>query len=295
MIVLKNIMVNHYTKIGLGTVQFGMYYGISNSVGKTKSTEVSKLLDTAEKYGIDLLDTASAYGDAEKQIGENMPERFKIVSKFMPPEQGDSVNDLLEASLKQLKKETLYGYLAHRPLALIQNGKVWDQLHELKEKGVIQKIGFSLNSPDEAEMLLEAGFIPNLVQLPYNYFDRRFESLINSLKKNGCEIHARSVFLQGLFFMKPDDLSSYFIEVKKPLIELQKSVTNLTGSLLHFVLNHPLIDRVIIGVENNRQLVQNLESIKVARQLPNLGYQVSEHIVSPSNWPEKNDLYIRSK
>jgi len=278
--------MNEKQKIGLGTVQFGSHYGISNKSGKTKPEEVTRILNVASKHHIRILDTASAYGDAEKVLGMNDLRQFSVVSKFMPSGNAGALSQQLQNTLADLNIENLYGYLAHRPVHLLENLYLWDELQKYREKKIIKKIGFSLNRPEELDNLLKAGIIPDLVQLPYNYFDRRFEKSIELLKERNCEIHSRSTFLQGLFFKKREELSLFFDDVK-PLIEnLHKNVRHLPASLLAFVIKHPLIDHVIVGVENSDQLVENLTMLVHAEPLPELDSKLSEKILMPSNWPE---------
>lgn len=279
-------MNESFQKIGLGSAQFGMPYGISNSHGKTPIEEVTKILELAKEKGIRLLDTASAYGNAEKVLGKHDLSSFKIVSKFMPPGKRKTITDQLSKSLGDLGVTSLYGYLAHRPKNLAENLHQWEELNQLKEQGFIQNIGFSLNEVSELEQLLAKGTIPNIIQVPFNYFDRRFEDAMISLKEDGCEIHSRSVFLQGLFFTNIQELGPYFNEVLPILEHLQSSVENLPAALLNFVLNQPFIDRVIVGVENSRQFTQNLENNAMFDSLPKLHQKISESILIPSNWPK---------
>jgi len=273
-------------KLGLGTVQFGLKYGISNNSGKTSENEVQKIIALARKYHVDTLDSASAYGDAEEVLGKSNLDGFKVVSKFLPASLGLSIKEQFSSSLRNLGTKTLYGYLAHRPMDLLENPEQWEELQALKAEGKVQKIGFSLNEPEEIEKLLNKGFTPDLIQVPYNYFDRRFESAILSLKKTGCEIHTRSAFLQGLFFMNPDNLEDYFNSIKPNLLRLQK-IKALSGAMLKFVLEKSFIDKVIIGVENSHQLEQNISQLEYASSLPDLNMEISDNILIPSRWPKK--------
>lgn len=280
-------MANSVQKIGLGTAQFGLNYGISNIQGQTSPTEVRKILENAREHKITVIDTASAYGDAEKVLGQHDLSTFKVVSKFLPPEESEKVSDQLEQSINNLGLNTLYGYLAHRPVHLAENLFLWEELQSLKAEGFVEKIGFSLNTPQELENLLQKRIVPDLVQVPFNYFDRRFQDLIISLKENGCEIHSRSVFLQGLFFMDIHRLDDYFNELIPLIISLQKRQKKyLPGALLNFVLKKPFIDTVVLGVENNNQLLQNIDSVTTAGELPELKTSISESILIPSNWPK---------
>ncbi|MCC8358756.1 aldo/keto reductase [Salinimicrobium sediminilitoris] len=274
-------------KIGLGTVQFGLPYGISNTKGQTSPQEVKNILELAKREGIDLLDSASAYGNAEEILGKNDLQSFRVVSKFLPAAAGKKIEEQLDQTLNNLGKNSLYAYLAHKPLHLLGSPGEWERLQEFQQKEKIQKIGYSLNEPEELERLLDAGLMPDLVQVPYNYFDRRFEDQIVELRKNGCEIHTRSAFLQGLFFKDPEELPEYFQDVKLTIQELQEQKESLAGKLLKFVLERSFIDRVIVGVENSNQLQHNLQSVSAEGKLPELSKVISENILIPSRWPKK--------
>lgn len=274
-------------KIGLGSVQFGLPYGISNQTGQTPIEEVSKILDLAFANGIRIIDTASGYGTSESVIGMLNDDRFSIVSKFGPSPSAEDIRQQLENSLSALKAESLYGYLAHRPLDLLENTIVWQELQKLKDEKKISKIGFSLNSPDEYQQLKSAGMVPDLVQAPFNYFDTRFREALTELKKNGCEVHTRSTFLQGLFFTDTEKLSPFFDELKPNLQYLHKTYNDrLEGALLSYVLQQEFIDVVIMGVENAAQLTANLESIAAAPELEPLGVPFPEKLVMPMHWPK---------
>ncbi len=280
-------MQNKISKLGLGTVQFGIPYGISNSTGKTTSSEVATIIKSASQNHIQYIDTAAAYGNAEEVLGKNSLENFRVVSKFMPSDSYKSISNQLEETLKNLRLSKIYGYMAHRPLSLVEDVSIWDKLKILKEKKLVHKIGYSLNQPEELKVLLDKNFFPDIVQVPYNYFDRRFEQDLIYLKKAGCEIHTRSAFLQGLFFVNPNQLSSFFNEVKPHLVEVKASTNNLAGSLLNYVLCKDFIHQVIIGVENNDQLLSNISSIANVEVLKDLDYKFSDNILMPSNWPKE--------
>tara|TARA_R110000868_G_scaffold118059_2_gene313291 strand:- start:20746 stop:21585 length:840 start_codon:yes stop_codon:yes gene_type:complete len=279
--------MNLNNKIGLGSVQFGIPYGVSNKDGQTSREEVTEILKYANKSGIAIIDTASAYGNAEEVLGDNDLNKFKIISKFMPQEESISISLQLSKSLSTLKIDTLYGYLAHRPLNLINNQNQWEELLVLKQEKKIKKIGFSLNEPREFELLFQKGMIPDLIQVPYNYFDNRFKDILVDLKANGCEIHTRSTFLQGLFFTDVKKLPSFFDEVKNEIRELQINFyNNLSSVLLKHVLSLDFVDVVIMGVENQKQLENNIVNINSAPILESKEFNFSESFIMPVNWPK---------
>ncbi len=275
-------MTDPVSKIGLGTVQFGIPYGISNKHGQTTEVEVNLILNYAKEVGIDVLDTASAYGTSEKVLGKNDLFDFKIVSKFLLQ---NSISKQLKESLQNLNVHSLYGYMAHRPMEVADNPAVWNQLIQLKEQGRIKKIGFSFNEVHEIENILSLGIIPDIIQVPFNYFDNRFEPYIIDLKEQGCEIHIRSVFLQGLFFTETTTLSSYFDEVKPIIVQLQNYGDKLPGVLLKYCIEKPFIDKVIFGINTLEQLQKNIKNILCSESLSLNTIKINNNIIIPSKWP----------
>jgi aryl-alcohol dehydrogenase-like predicted oxidoreductase len=271
-------------RIGIGTVQFGIKYGISNTFGQTPEAEVSEILNYAKLVGINLLDTASSYGNAEAVLGKSNLSAFQIVSKYLS--NGEKVEKHLQQSLNNLRIEKLYGYLLHRPSDLLEFPHEWKELKQVQDRGLVQKIGFSLYQPSELVHLMDKGFTPDIIQVPYNYFDRRFEPYFEQLNNNGIEIHTRSSFLQGLFFKKPDDLSQFFDSIKPILKGLHSFGDSLASELLGFSLSNSCISKVIIGVENKFQLIRNLSDLRDFNSLPKLNIQIPEPILLPSSWPK---------
>jgi aryl-alcohol dehydrogenase-like predicted oxidoreductase len=270
------------SRIGLGTVQFGLPYGISNKTGQPDRNTVLEVLDLARSHDISLLDTASAYGTAELLLGQLGTAGFRIVSKYTPPESNISIDEQLHTSLEMMQCESLYGYLSHRPQNLLHHPEQWDSLKHLKDEGFVNKIGFSLNEPAELDALLEAGFQPDLIQLPVNYFDRRFLPYFDDLKSNNTEIHARSVYLQGLFFLK--DFPDRFKPVEHVIRQLQNEVSRLPAALLNFVLSDSRIDQVVIGVQNKDHLLDVISDLDQSENLPELNLSISDDILMPSKW-----------
>lgn len=276
-------MVN---KIALGTVQFGLRYGISNQRGQTPIEEIKSILRYCRSVGIEVLDTASAYGDSESNLGNAGVEDFHVISKFLNNRAQQDSENQLNNTLTRLNKKKLYAYLAHRPEELLTNEWEWDFLNWKKEEKIIEKIGFSLETPQQLEVLLNAGFWPDIIQVPYNYLDRRFEKQIEYLSNKGVEIHCRSAFLQGLFFMPPNSLPSFFDPIKPFLTSLQRSAPDLNGSLLKFVLEKKFISKIVMGVESLAQLQNNLNSATDAATLNTEIPDFEEEIIIPAKWPK---------
>lgn len=281
-------------KLALGTVQFGVSYGINNSYGIPDNKELTFILNEAYNSGIRILDTAPAYGNAEHRIAKLANHNYSIVTKFSEVFDDNSLKQKLTASLKSLKASSLYGYIAHNANELIEVPKIWSSLLWLKnEERVIKKIGYSIYTPQQLEILLNFGFIPDLVQLPYSILDRKFESYITELKNMNVEIHTRSVFLQGLYFMNPNHLPVKLLPLQSVLRYLHELCTQYEipiGALaLNYVYNNNNIDNVVVGVETSTQLQYNLDlmNIKLSSSLMDRINEIeisNPELLNPGNW-----------
>lgn len=273
-------------KIVLGTVQFGLQYGV-NSAGRPSEEAVKGILAEAAKGGITTLDTSSAYGNSEEILGEcTTPEEgFKIVSKY--PKGETSVGEMFNGSLSRLKVKNLYGYLLHHFEVYKSNPNVWDEFRALKEAGKVQKIGFSLYSPEELQFILDNKSPFDLIQVPFNIFEKKFLPLMKEVHERGVEVHVRSTFLQGLFFKDRNALPEKLQPMKKYLLQLDefsmKSELSISEIALNYNLQNPYIDGVLIGVDNVEQLKTNLASVKDTPIDIEINVKEQE-LLNPVNW-----------
>ena len=273
-------------KLVLGTVQFGLQYGI-NSAGRPSEDAVKSILAEASKGGITTLDTSSAYGNSEEILGKCItPEAgFKIVSKY--PKGETPVGELFNNSLRRLKEKSLYGYLLHHFEVYKNNPKVWNEFIALKESGMVRKIGFSLYTPEELQFILDNKSPFDLIQVPFNIFDKKFLPLMKEVHEKGVEVHVRSTFLQGLFFKDREMLPEKLKPLKKYLLELddfsRQSGLSISEIALNYNLQNPYVDGVLIGVDNVAQLQMNLASVK---DTPiDVSIEVKEkELLNPVNW-----------
>jgi aryl-alcohol dehydrogenase-like predicted oxidoreductase len=273
-------------KLALGTVQFGLNYGISNSSGVTSPAEVKHILEYAKSVGISTIDTAFAYGNSEEVLGGAGVTGFNIITKFVPPTTEKSIEYQLSTSLGRLGVASVFGLLAHRALSVVENPEIWKTLEGFKQQGLVKKIGFSFNSIAEADEVLAKGFVPDIVQVPFNYIDQRFVPYMKILKEQGCEIHTRSAFLQGLFFIPHNELPPFFNPIRSIVKTLQNDMENLSGNLLSFCISQPFIDRVVFGVNTLAQLEHNINSISKNIILEPISQNIPVEILTPSMWPK---------
>ena len=265
-------------KIALGTAQFGMDYGLSNTHGKTDKYEVSKILQYAYDYGISLIDTASSYGDSEKILGEVITNYYcKLVTKT--PHFSDSyidnshvvkLKESFHQSLFNLKQKDIYGLLLHSCDDLLKpgGGLLLQEMENIKSNGLVKKIGVSLYNSEQVDIVLSK-FNIDLVQLPINIFDQQLliGGWLDKLKDFDVEIHARSVFLQGLLLMTNDLVPPYFFPIKKNLEAFYKSAKELSLSQLELALGYVMgvseIDQVVVGVNTVEQLKEIIKATQV--------------------------------
>jgi aryl-alcohol dehydrogenase-like predicted oxidoreductase len=289
-------------KLGLGTAQFGLNYGISNTSGQTTIDEVRNIFKIAHANNINLIDTAALYGNSEKIIGESLEQSqtFKIVTKtpyFNTSEITQIQINLLETSinksLSNLKAQSLYGVLFHNANDLFcKNGeRLYLKLKKFKSQKIISKIGFSVYSQEQIDMLLNH-FDFDLIQLPINILDQKLlvNGYLKKLKSHNIEIHARSVFLQGLLLMIIETIPAYFQPIhgllKKFHIAIQEQNISPIQAALYFVKNITYIDHIIIGVNNSIQLIENINAYNLKTCTINFESFAcfDESFTNPSSW-----------
>ena len=286
------------SKLALGTAQFGLKYGIANLEGQIKSSEVNKILELAKNSKIDLIDTAIAYGDSEKVIGDTGIKDFKFVSKLPDlPKDCVDINSWVEghvqSSLMRLGVSSLYGLLVHRSENLLGNvgKKLIKSLKMIKQNGLVKKIGISIYDPSECEKVMKLVRI-DIVQAPLNIVDRRLvaSGWLSKLHSEEVEIHTRSVFLQGLLLMPhnriPKNFNKWSKVLKKWSLELKKNDLSAAEVCLLYPLSFPEIDRVIVGVDNSNQLSELVKKSKSQHSQIDCSFMISndQMLINPSNW-----------
>jgi aryl-alcohol dehydrogenase-like predicted oxidoreductase len=289
-------------KLGLGTVQFGMNYGISNQEGQTSADSVAKILTLAANNNISVLDTAPAYGSSEQILGNTLLQtkhQFNIITKTpkiqkkkITLKDAEIIHHTFNQSLSLLHQSSLYGLLSHDTDNLLAVGGdyVYDKMVELKNRGLVKKIGASVYNEMQLNKLCEK-YSFDLIQLPINVFDQRFlkNSCLTHLKNANIEIHARSAFLQGLLLISPDNIPPYFYSIKQHIIEyhdfLNKHQLTPTSAALGFALGIEEVDTVICGVTNDQQLQELLALKDPINSSYFKEFQLTEDCyINPSQW-----------
>jgi aryl-alcohol dehydrogenase-like predicted oxidoreductase len=285
-------------KLALGTVQFGMRYGINNTNGQVSGKEIEKILEEAKKNKVIIIDTAQAYGNSEETLGVAGVEEFNVITKFSAIKNGNTLYDTILSSLKNLRIQNLYGILFHHFDYWQQNPELWLDLQKIKNTGSIKKIGFSLYHPDQWTVIKKQGIIPDLLQIPVNLLNQQFIPYLSEFKQAGIEVHVRSAFLQGLLLMDTKKLPYEFSEIKLQLEALKKMSQNLSISnreiCLLWLWKNPNIDNIVIGVDSALQWQQNISAGEwCEKNLEKIKINASaficnnDNIINPSKWKKK--------
>lgn len=284
-------------KIALGSAQFGLNYGATNNKGIVSSNEISKILNYACNNDILTLDTASAYGESERNLGNADIDlsKFRVITKTPPQLRSKEVEIYFRKSLDNLKLNKVYGLLLHRAENILSdvNGTIWHELQNLKKHNLVEKIGVSVYNEAEINELLEKYEI-DLIQLPINVLDQRLlkSNILKRIKNKNIEIHARSIFLQGILLEKPCNLAKYFAPFKDSLEKWHKflaeySLTPIEGAL-SFAYSLEVLDYVVLGVTSLDNLQEINSAFKKIKSIPKLDYyrfaSNNEALITPSLW-----------
>jgi aryl-alcohol dehydrogenase-like predicted oxidoreductase len=281
-------------KMIIGTVQFGLDYGVNSSTAKKVSQEdCDEMLDIAKANGIRLLDTAEAYGDAIEKIAHyhhQADTKFEIISKFLSAE---NIIQPLTDSLKKLEINKYHTILAHKSQDLFFNADVQKDLTKLKDSGSTKYIGVSIYTNEEFQYSIESKYV-DVIQFPFNLLDNITQrgELMQRAKEAGKILHARSAYLQGMFlkpFPLPEKLRPMEVYLQKLQDLCRENDISMAGLCLEYVFSNDLIDNVIIGHHKPSQLMGNIELIRnfnngaYLREVDDIRVKESE-LLSPRNW-----------
>lgn len=287
-------------KLGLGTVQFGLDYGVSNEKGQVEKSEVNQIFDFCKEKEITLFDTAPEYGNSEDVISKFLFTGSKLITKTKPIRKATIENEdikkvveTLEQSFINLNQKFIEGVLFHdaNDLLSINSEKLFKAIYQYKEEGRIGKIGVSIYNKEQIDMLLEKYEI-DILQVPLNIFDQRLleNNYLKELKEKGIELHVRSIHLQGLLLMDLEKINTYFSSILPILNNYREDIMSLgltpLQSVWNFIKSIEEIDYVIFGIESKEQFKQNLEAFEQKKvDIDYRKYQIDNlEIIEPFRW-----------
>lgn len=258
---------NCASRLILGTAQLGLIYGVANRSGQPDAGMVAEILAQARSAGINTIDTAAAYGDAEKVLGQAGLDGWRVITKLPPMGReeptfvAENVRNAILASRERLGLRTIHAVLLHDATDATgpAGSTILETMSALRTEGVVEKIGISIYRSDDLEGL-SSDHLPQIVQGPLNPLDQRLLSsgAILRLANSGTAFHARSLFLQGLLLMSPQDRPARFAPWADALQRFDSRSVALDidplALCIGFALAAPGVDQLVVGVETARQL-----------------------------------------
>ena len=289
-------MTRALSRLGIGTVQFGQAYGVSNARGQVPIAEVGAILKRAADAGVRTLDTAANYGEAEAVLGTlgDATKPFRLVTKTASIRNGvEAVIARARQSVETLRRKPIDLLLVHAVSDLLaaDGPKLWQSLLALRDEGLFGGIGISCYLADDP-VALARRFHPAAMQLPASLLDQRLirSGDLAAIKDMGVEIHVRSIFLQGLLFLPEDRLPAKLKHAAPQLAAIRQRIAQVGSTPLEaalaFALARPEIDVAVVGVTT----LAELDEIIAAAQKPppTIDWQAcaldDETVLTPSQW-----------
>jgi aryl-alcohol dehydrogenase-like predicted oxidoreductase len=285
------------TRLALGTVQFGLRYGVANESGQIASAAIAAILQLAATAGLDTLDTGISYGESEANLGSVGVNGWRVITK-LPSLHCDTadvdewVETQIRGSLLRLRVEQLEAVLVHRAEDLLteRGAEYLRSLQRIKRDGLTRAVGVSVYSPNELERLCTR-WCPDLVQAPYNVLDRRLLSSgwLERLRRHGVRVHVRSAFMQGLLLMSDRHRPKWFTPwnplLNRWLAWCREHEMQPLRAALGFALAQDGIERVVVGVDSVQQLDEILRNASTAAPvLPDDLCSQDLELIEPRRW-----------
>ncbi|MBL4711279.1 MAG: aldo/keto reductase [Gammaproteobacteria bacterium] len=293
------------SKLSLGTVQFGIDYGIANNNGQPRQNDVDEILNYVCSKGINCLDTAQGYGNSEEVIGKYLKtieyNDISVVSKVDSKElilKEINFIDSIKNSISKLEVDSLFGLLMHNSNLMNQwNDEFSNKVSLLKEKKMIKYFGVSIYTNDEFDMALNNEDI-DIIQVPFNIFDQRalHNKWFEKAKNKNKLIFIRSIYLQGLLLMDINKIPDKLGKAKQHLEALEEYSQNLRITrnelCLSYVNTIAKDSSLLFGCETLYQAKQNLDTFENIKDLDENNLKkiddtfgnVSESIYNPTKW-----------
>lgn len=296
---------NTLSKLTIGTVQFGVQYGLANRTGVPAFSEICALLEEAATAGINTLDTAADYGHSEETLGKALRETglhaaFTIVTKaaqnlspqLSAREATQEIRHSVERSLRRLQVDRL-------PMVLLHGDTMpahFDALNACQEAGLIERCGVSFLDVKNTDHFLSHPLFSGM-QAPMNVLDQRFAAAARTTKARGGLVFTRSTYLQGLLLMSDEETPKHLMGVKPDRDFLNGLAAELGLSpyalLLRALLDYDEIDSVVVGVETKKQLRNNIAVLSgsalpahIREKLANFSPAAPAWMLDPFRWPE---------
>ena len=283
-------------KLSIGTAQFGFKYGICNKGGIVNNKEVKKIIQFCKLKKINSIDTAQGYGKSHKVLGSLNLKNFQVTTKIsnikkkINKELENCISLEIDKILKELNTKKVHALLIHDVSQLKGKfGKIfYNILQNMKKKKKFIKLGVSVYKKKDLEFIIK-NYNIDIVNLPISVANQEFckKNYLLKIKKKNIEIHARSIFLQGLLLSSHNHLPIKFKNNKFFLQWfdwLQMNNYNSLDASLGFVKNIKYIDKIVIGVDNLDQLKMIVKTYSKNKMFKFKEFNQSLILRRPSQW-----------
>jgi len=283
--------------IAIGTANFGMQYGVANTDGRLSKKSVEEILALAKSRGVTCLDTANAYGESQKVLGEIDVRDWRIISKIssIPPGCIDVpayVRTQISLILDSLRVSEFDTVLVHNAKDLVGDfgEQVFEEIQKAQSKGQVRKIGVSIYDPNDLE-LITSRFNLDLVQAPINVFDNRLQDSgwLDRLVSTGTEVHARSVFLQGVL-LSTDAQNNSFFKPWKSTFEKWNSFCEATRNAplmncIKHVNSYDGVSHAVVGIDSAQNLSEVFDAFSEPPQrISGNDFCADSQLINPATW-----------
>lgn len=291
----------------LGTVQFGMDYGVFNTPKKDEEYCIS-CMEYAVEHGIRAFDTATAYGSAEEVTGKflkkNVIDRKElfISTKFLPnildDVQSSDYENIIERNLRKslavLNTDYVDAYFLHSSRYAFNN-EILTALEHVKKIGLAKHVGVSVYYPEEAHACINNDVV-DYIQAPYSVFDHRMKDAGVFTEKgfNNCYMDVRTAFIKGLIRLDIDEVPEHLSKAK-PILKKLDEICNKYGYTrielaIGYIKRIKEIKHLVFGIRTIEQLQEDIDAFN--KNIPeNIFVEIDEEfssidtdIVVPSLW-----------
>ena len=251
--------------------------------------------------GVETLDTAISYGDSIERLGNVGVQKFKIICKIPRiPFDIKNPSDWYKLSvtnlIKKLNKNNLEAILLHYPKDLLinKNHKLIQTLLDFKKNKIVNKIGVSIYEKKELEEILKI-FKPDIIQCPINIFDNRLtkNNFLKRVSDNSIEIHARSIFLQGLLLQDgnkiPEEFSKFEKLFKKWENWLKLNNLNSLEACIMYTNFISEVTKIVVGINSAVQLKEIIKykNKNIKFEIPKRQNTIDRELIDPRKWKKK--------
>lgn len=304
----KHIGEIRFSRLVVGTVQFGLPYGIANRVGQPSLDDVCAILSYAVDHGATTLDTAAEYGESESVLGRALRtigalDRVTVITKVRPvrhmakektPENVRHwIRDSVHASLARLGLDVL-------PLCLFHDTNDIDYLDillELRKEGLVQHVGVSVLTPDQMPWVLSVPEV-EAIQIAASMLDQRIHRAGDLARgaAAGLAIFVRSIYLQGLLVMPIQEIIPALQRVIPVRQALEQIAADAGLTMAEMALRYGLslhgVTGVLTGVETLEQMQANAAFVArgplapdVVKAIHDAVPDLPDTILFPWHWP----------